>query len=914
MKVAITLTACIFAATVLSAFAEELSNDSMLVRESRGADSFRRKSNRKIKASRKKKTQNIDRRQKKGVKEVINYKKNNKGKDRKQKKSKLSKTKGNKSKVNKRKERRRRPGKGTPSTKRKKGVERKRNKEKGSRRQNNKGKKERKGKKGKNSKLKQKKKKQMRKQRQGKQQIRKEKKRPKEEKKQKTGEDQKFSVLLNRNATEGCKEGAEAPETLDCGNENTTKKVNSFREKAYRILKLSKTLCKKTENIEVFSGYSKLLGQLTGDGLLGTTKGNEAYETIKSCIETAKAECSQTEFSSAIETAKICLNENKITCTNIPKSGDECDLNPKNIGIVDKRNNCLDPDRTGSFVYCMRLIKNDLSSVLRDVTSGCSPSNAASTTTGQCPTCPTCPATATCPTPTAVPTTTPCPTSECGGDEAKATKVKNYLNQANGIKTAYNTLSEKLSQLDVFSNYTILLGKVTENGTTGSEEAKNAYNFLKKCPATAKASCDNSEFASDLATAEECLATVNCTNTPDECNLKLQRDAIAARRDKCLGTETGSFVSCMTFVKDKLSQILCEDLPCPTCSSSPAPTTTISCPSCPTATISCPTCPATSSAPSCDECEALTQKAQTWKKQAGIIVSAYDTLTEKTDQLDVFSNYSMLLGKLTDNGKTGSEEAKRAYSFLTECPATASVFCDNTEFTSIVPTAEACFTQVNCSNTPPECNLSAQKTAIVERRNTCLNETIDGTFVNCMTFVKEILPSILCELTEAPTATCQTIRIEGGEVIKEESSYNPNTRELTINVPSHGDRPATTFIIGETKTVTVYALECLVTDTPDHLLDLLDGAENIGDACNSTVELTEGDLRDRYSYTIGKGVLSEEEIAELPQSIQEACELKIIRFVVTIPTTTPPGNGTIVNPEGCPPPPTPGCAKPKVCF
>ena len=97
-------------------------------------------------------------------------------------------------------------------------------------------------------------------------------------------------------------------------------------------------------------------------------------------------------------------------------------------------------------------------------------------------------------------------------------------------------------------------------------------------------------------------------------------------------------------------------------------------------------------------------------------------------------------------------------------------------------------------------------------------------------------------------------------------------------------------------------------------MDLLDGAENIGDACNSTVELTEGDLRDRYSYNIGKGVLSEGEIAELPQSIQKACELKIIRFVVTIPTTTPPGNGTIVNPEGCPPPPTPGCAKPKVCF
>ena len=76
MKVAITLTACIFAAIVLSAFAEESPNDSLLVRESRGADSLGRSLDRKIEASRKK---NIKKRQKKGSKKITNLK-NNKGK------------------------------------------------------------------------------------------------------------------------------------------------------------------------------------------------------------------------------------------------------------------------------------------------------------------------------------------------------------------------------------------------------------------------------------------------------------------------------------------------------------------------------------------------------------------------------------------------------------------------------------------------------------------------------------------------------------------------------------------------------------------------------------------------------------------------------------------------------------------
>ena len=159
--------------------------------------------------------------------------------------------------------------------------------------------------------------------------------------------------------------------------------------------------------------------------------------------------------------------------------------------------------------------------------------------------------------------------------------------------------------------------------------------------------------------------------------------------------------------------------------------------------------------------------------------------------------------------------------------------------------------------------------------------------------------------------------MEGGEAIKEESSYDPNTKELTISVPSHRGRMAAKFIIGETRCVTVYPQECLVYDTPQYLLDLLNGAENSGDGCKETVELKESDLEDHYVYNVILGEMSKAEIAKLPKSFQFACPITCI-WTTTVETnkTTFINNDTVIeDPTGeCSPATTtsPGCSKSKV--
>ena len=141
----------------------------------------------------------------------------------------------------------------------------------------------------------------------------------------------------------------------------------------------------------------------------------------------------------------------------------------------------------------------------------------------------------------------------------------------------------------------------------------------------------------------------------------------------------------------------------------------------------------------------------------------------------------------------------------------------------------------------------------------------------------------ICEPEESlPTIDRKTVRTEGDEVIIEESSYNPNTKELTIGVPSHGNREAATFIIGEIVTCIVYPQECLVSDTTQSDQDLLNGAENTGDGNTDIVELKETDLDNSYSFSIVLRVLSEEDIAQLPKSIQDACKGKTVRRTTSI--------------------------------
>ena len=179
-------------------------------------------------------------------------------------------------------------------------------------------------------------------------------------------------------------------------------------------------------------------------------------------------------------------------------------------------------------------------------------------------------------------------------------------------------------------------------------------------------------------------------------------------------------------------------------------------------------------------------------------------------------------------------------------------------------------------------------------------------------------PNDSCPSPSLPPTECQSIRMEKGEAIKEESSYDPNTKELTISVPSHRGRMAAKFIIGERWCGTVYPQECLIYETPQYLLNLLNGAENSGDGCKETVELKESDLENHYVYNVIRGEMSKEEISKLPKSLQYACpEVCIWTTTVETNETTFKNNETVIeDPTGnCVDTTTtsPGC-KSKVIF
>ena len=68
----------------------------------------------------------------------------------------------------------------------------------------------------------------------------------------------------------------------------------------------------------------------------------------------------------------------------------------------------------------------------------------------------------------------------------------------------------------------------------------------------------------------------------------------------------------------------------------------------------------------------------------------------------------------------------------------------------------------------------------------------------------------------ASTVETKSVFVEGDEVVQQKESYNPETKELTISVPAHGDRVAVTVIIGEDVMTKVDNQYCMVGDTPNN--------------------------------------------------------------------------------------------------
>ena len=139
-------------------------------------------------------------------------------------------------------------------------------------------------------------------------------------------------------------------------------------------------------------------------------------------------------------------------------------------------------------------------------------------------------------------------------------KERTFIKQANRVQAWFNLLTTKGGKGEVFANYSKTLGEMTEGGTKCGPSAKDAYTFLSNCPATAKSSCNTTEFATNVSFVAECKKDINCSNISLQCRdtLNITYEGLKdLKKNKCLdSTFTGSFSNCMKFVKELGTDII----------------------------------------------------------------------------------------------------------------------------------------------------------------------------------------------------------------------------------------------------------------------------------------------------------------------------------------------------------------------
>ena len=277
-------------------------------------------------------------------------------------------------------------------------------------------------------------------------------------------------------------------------------------------------------------------------------------------------------------------------------------------------------------------------------------------------------------------------------------------------------------------------------------------------------------------------------------------------------------------------------------------------------------------------------------KQNRRFYDKYNLLKNKLDKISDFKGYANLLGKITNDGTTCTDAAKAGYLLLNGCEKSAAAACNNTEFTSTYLTAIGCVKTINCNTTsiPKECKIKDNLKEIVDKTRECTNKKLFGTFSYCMSYIKENVSTDISKcLDEAPPPTpapttptgsppieTKTIFTEGDEVVEQKESYNPDTKELTLSVPAHGDNVALTAIIGVDQMVTSYDNYCVLGDPPtDHTTDVSESSSS-SDEAN---EVDPNSVDKVYTFNVVEGELTDAERAELPDSFQTACKGKPIQ-------------------------------------
>jgi len=138
-----------------------------------------------------------------------------------------------------------------------------------------------------------------------------------------------------------------------------------------------KLINKKSEKLETFESFSRILGLVTDDGTSCTQEAKDGYKFLQNCSMSVPDICTTSDFNiSEAETCKIkhkkflaCANnQNKKLCNchndYPPEFLDECQAIVDIAGnIANQKKLCLNPDVTGSFSNCMQFVKNDVPTI-----------------------------------------------------------------------------------------------------------------------------------------------------------------------------------------------------------------------------------------------------------------------------------------------------------------------------------------------------------------------------------------------------------------------------------------------------------------------------------------------------------------------------------------------------------------------
>ena len=108
-------------------------------------------------------------------------------------------------------------------------------------------------------------------------------------------------------------------------------------------------------------------------------------------------------------------------------------------------------------------------------------------------------------------------------------------------------------------------------------------------------------------------------------------------------------------------------------------------------------------------------------------------------------------------------------------------------------------------------------------------------------------------------------------MVEQTQSYNPNTKELTVNVPAHSDREAITVIYGETSMVTSYTAYCIMGDAPADF----DTSTYNNPQSESPAPLDSSNVESVFIFNVvGEGEMTDDEKENLPESFKSLCGSK----------------------------------------